>query len=382
MWDKNKTVNVYIPFHIGSGNRGCEAITRATAEILRLGKHSIHVLTNDKKEDIKVGLAKVVSLQECCWNIKTPFFEKCINYINEMLKKDIRMMFRYFKFLEKAHFGDVVLITGGDLYCYPNMVWELRWVCWLARQKGCTTILWGCSIDKQRLNENMVHHLKKYDRIYARESCTKKNLENMGVRRVRQLPDSAFRLEATPFQMLKELKQGKIIGINISNFTNQCSYSVNTIFYKNILNLISYILKESEYQVLLIPHVFWEGQDDRVLLQKLYQKFKESKRVYFLESNKLSYCQIRYAISQCHLFIGSRTHSVISAYAMGLPTLALGYSIKSKGIALDLGLPMELLVDCNHLKSEVEILTRYLFLEENYISIKEGLADKIRRYSI
>ena len=41
-------------------------------------------------------------------------------------------------------------------------------------------------------------------------------------------------------------------------------------------------------------------------------------------------------ISQCRFFIGSRTHSVIAAYSSGVPTLALGYSIKSKGIAQDI----------------------------------------------
>ena len=41
-------------------------------------------------------------------------------------------------------------------------------------------------------------------------------------------------------------------------------------------------------------------------------------------------------IARCRFFIGARTHSTIAAYSSGVPTLVLGYSVKSKGIAKDL----------------------------------------------
>ena len=41
-------------------------------------------------------------------------------------------------------------------------------------------------------------------------------------------------------------------------------------------------------------------------------------------------------IARCRFFIGARTHSTIAAYSSLVPTLVLGYSVKARGIALDL----------------------------------------------
>lgn len=372
MKNENKQVNIFLPFHIGSGNRGCEAITRATVELLRVKKNRIHVLTNEIDEDRYTGLDKLVCLKEYKENW-SPCIQNIAVTLERFLHRDILLMIRYYKFLKCANHGDFVMITGGDLYCYPELEWQLRWVCKLAKWRGCKLILWGCSIDEKRLSKKMVHHLKEYDKIYVRESYTRKNLESRNISKVKQIPDPAFMLEAVPCSIPEKVKPQNVIGINISNYTNQNGYSINTVFGKNILNLIRYILENSQFQILLIPHVFWKGQDDRILLKKIYNRYKESGRIFLLDSKKLSYCQIRYAISNCRFFIGSRTHSMISAYIMGVPSLALGYSVKSKGIHKDLMLPSELMINCNELKGEKEILQRYLYLVENEINISQKL---------
>lgn len=46
--------------------------------------------------------------------------------------------------------------------------------------------------------------------------------------------------------------------------------------------------------------------------------------------------QLKGYISRCRFFIGARTHATIAAYSTFVPTLVLGYSIKSRGIATDL----------------------------------------------
>lgn len=377
MSNKKSQISVYLPFHLGSGNRGCEAITRATASMLKLKKEKIHVLTDEKEEDIITGLDQIVRLEECRESLLPSFFFPFLNFLKQLGKMDISIMLKHLFFLCQANRQDIVMITGGDLYCYPEIEWELRWVCWLARCKGCKLILWGCSIDEERISKKLIRHLSKYDAIYVREKCTKNILKHKGISKIKQISDPAFNLAAVPCPMPQVRESSKVIGINISNFTNGNSYSVNTIFYKNILCLIRHILEEPDQEILLIPHVFWEGQDDRILLRKLNQKFQKSGRVHLLDSEKLSYCQIRYIISRCYLFIGSRTHSVISSYAMKVPALALGYSIKSKGIAMDLELPEELVVDCKNLKNESEITDRYCFLEENYLKIKKILTENI-----
>jgi polysaccharide pyruvyl transferase WcaK-like protein len=46
--------------------------------------------------------------------------------------------------------------------------------------------------------------------------------------------------------------------------------------------------------------------------------------------------ELKHIISRCRFFIGARTHVTIAAYSSCVPTLVLGYSVKSRGIARDL----------------------------------------------
>lgn len=109
---------------------------------------------------------------------------------------------------------------------------------------------------------------------------------------------------------------------------------------------------------------------------------KYGDRVHILDSEKMSYLQIRYAISKCKYFIGGRTHSVISAYSTRVPCIALGYSVKARGIACDIGMPDYTVVDSKHLKGEMDILNALLKIEENYeqiIQVYKGMDDYIRK---
>lgn len=372
---------VFLPFHIGSGNRGCEAITKATVQLLGVDRRKIHVLTNERKEDRKVGIHKLVCLHEMSIHSEYPYgIRQVIKYLNQLLKIDLKLAMRFTAFLMQTHRGDIVFVTGGDLYCYPDIIWQLKWVSWLARIRGCNTILWGCSLEEQSMNKRMVCHLKKYDFIYARECLTKNNLEERNIKSVKLMPDSAFILESSPCQLPDGIGEEDIVGINVSSYTNANGYSMNTIFYKNMIHVMRHILENTKMSIMLIPHVFWDDQDDRILLKKLYRNFMHCGRVFLLNSEKLSYSQIRYAISRCRFFMGARTHAMISAYAMGVPSLALGYSIKSKGIAKDLGIPEELLVDCGKLKTERDILQGYLYLLNHENIVRQMLINRLPEY--
>ena len=55
-----------------------------------------------------------------------------------------------------------------------------------------------------------------------------------------------------------------------------------------------------------------------------------------ISQRRLSAEELKGFISRCRVFIGARTHSTIAAYSSCVPTLVLGYSVKSVNIALDL----------------------------------------------
>ena len=72
------------------------------------------------------------------------------------------------------------------------------------------------------------------------------------------------------------------------------------------------------------------------------------------------------------MYIGARTHAVISAYATCVPTIALGYSIKSRGIAKDLGLDKRLVVNSRNF-TERDLIRSLKYMMKNETNIRTHL---------
>ena len=70
-------------------------------------------------------------------------------------------------------------------------------------------------------------------------------------------------------------------------------------------------------------------------------------------------------ISKCSFFVGARTHSTIAAYSSGVPTLVIGYSVKSRGIATDLfGSYENYVLPVQELKEPDEMIKAYKWILE------------------
>jgi polysaccharide pyruvyl transferase WcaK-like protein len=110
------------------------------------------------------------------------------------------------------------------------------------------------------------------------------------------------------------------------------------------------------------------------------EKYGNTKRFFVLDTDNLNYCQIRHIISNCKMFVGGRTHAVISAYSTCVPAIALGYSIKSRGIAKDLGLSENLVVDSKHIHHEGYLLDAFNYMYENEASIRKHLQEMMPEY--
>ena len=125
----------------------------------------------------------------------------------------------------------------------------------------------------------------------------------------------------------------KYIGINLSPMVI-AKEKTPGITMENYKRFIQYILDNTDQSVALIPHVVWANNDDRKPLSELFEAFKDSKRVFLIEDMPAS--DLKGYISKCSFFVGARTHITIAAYSSKVPTLVIGYSVKSRGIATDL----------------------------------------------
>lgn len=363
----------FFPIHLDGGNRGCEAIAKGTIEILGLKQDEYIGLCSNVQLDSELGLSSISTLKE---SYKQCFFSRVFNKIKRIVFKKVgcSQIQRYAKiydnFLQRISPSDVCLITGGDMLCYGNN--QLNYIVNRLSEQNKSVVLWGCSFGKENLTPEKKEILTKFKAITARESLTYDYMVNdLKLKNVSLFPDPAFVLQPSPIK-LPEYFGNNVLGINISNFVSKDSMKVSG-FFRHFTDFIDYVLNNTELTVALIPHVFWHGQDDREVCNMVKERFATDNRVKILDTEHLNYCQIRYAISKCMCFIGARTHSMISAYSTYTPALALGYSIKSKGIAKDLGLDERLVVDYRSVTSADDLIDRFKYLVDNKETIRKHL---------
>lgn len=368
---------IYLPTNYDFGNRGCEAITRGLLEIIN-GTHFVNIYSRDLPLDSRIDrVYKKIRITRCKSNsrIRKLYFKVLRNLTsdsNSRLLLTVKEDYQYFLDDVKEDKHGVYFSTGGDMFCYDD-----NSTIYLQEYLGgkVPSILFGCSVGEENLTAMKKSALMKYDLIIARESLTEELLKDkLGLTNVHCYPDPAFVLEPESFDLDNWIEGNPVVGINLSNFVG-ANVGLDTMIGKNIYNLFKYIIDETNYNIALIPHVFWPEQDDREVCNYFASFFQDSGRIMVLETSKLNYCQIRYLISKCKFFIGARTHSMISAYSCMIPSLALGYSIKSVGIAKDIGLPERAVINYKDLKGQKELLDSFVWLCEN----EKILSDIMRR---
>lgn len=370
----------YFPLHYDGGNRGCEGIAKGTAKILGESVNNLIGYCSDINLDTRLGVNKYVTLKPKTFQL--PFLSRIFRKAELLLarsdyaKRYVMHKYLFSPFFNQLHSGDIVLSTGGDMLCYQDN--EVNTMTDYLYRKGIKSVLWGCSMGESNLTAEKMETLDKFSLIYARETLTYDFFKKLGLKNIVCLPDPAFVLEPEKIELPDFFRTAPVLGLNISNYVIG-GFDLQTKVGKEICGLIEYLLNKTELQILLIPHVLWAKQDDRKISKYVYDKYCGTGRVHLLDSDSYNYLQIRYVISNCKFFIGGRTHAVISAYSTCVPTIALGYSIKSKGIAKDLGLPNQLVVDCVN-GNGINLLESLRYLIDNEQMIRDTLQKRIPEY--
>ena len=363
--------------HGGSENHGCEAIVRTTAKILDL---PLTLFSSHPEQDKKYGVDKLYALSED----SETFYPRgswkwFLSAVQTKLtgKVDLAMCFRKKALLSGAEKGDVFLSVGGDNYCYAGT--EL-----IAatnrnlRKKGVKTILWGCSVEPELLQKpEIAKDIAGYDLITARETISYEALKKANPNTV-FVADPAFTLERKDLPLPEGWIDGKMIGVNASPLILQSSKDGQLVLdaYKK---LIQRILGTTDCSVALIPHVVCEHNDDRIPLKILFDAFYETGRVILLEDHNCM--ELKGYIARCRMFIGARTHATIAAYSSCVPTLVLGYSVKSRGIARDLfGTEENYVIPVQDMTDPDALANGFDWLVSHEAMIRQQLMESISKY--
>lgn len=318
--------------HGGSQNHGCEAIVRSTIKLMNENRFSL--FSFEPSEDIGYGidqLCHIIDNDKIRTNKLSIEFLKA--YFSLKVKHDHEPLNDLFgtNVLKTARKNDIAFSIGGDNYCYQG-VGRIMLYRRTLEKRGVKTVLWGCSVDPELIDDRMADDLQRYDLITARETITYEALKKINPNTI-LAPDPAFLLDRQPGKYPDGLGQRPYIGMNVSPLVQNLEQD-SDITMKNYRELIRMILTDTDRDIALIPHVVWTHGDDRIPLGQLYEEFEDSGRIYLVEDQNCM--QLKDIISGCEFFIGARTHATIAAYSTCVPTLVVGYSVKASGIARDL----------------------------------------------
>ena len=366
-------------YHGGSSNHGCEALVRTTAGLLDYRSNKVTLSSFSPESDKRFNIDKICDIHAMFESKPISKFD--LRFINAYRKLKINKDGTSLDDLSMlnaigARKGDVALSIGGDNYCYGNYDSLIEIDNFYKRNK-LKTVLWGCSVHSEVLSIPAVREdISKFDLITARESISYNALKEINENTV-LVSDSAFMLNSKKKPLPVGFENSKIVGINLSSLAEDLEQKKG-ITRKNYETLIDYILSDTDMKILMIPHVTKKNNDDRVVNHFFYEKYGNTKRIVCIDDCSCE--ELKGYISRCSFFIGARTHATIAAYSSCVPTLVLGYSVKSRGIARDLfGDETNYVVPVQSLTSENELLNAFKYLLTNETFIRDKLTEIIKK---
>ncbi|MFC0333359.1 polysaccharide pyruvyl transferase family protein [Paenibacillus sepulcri] len=319
--------------HGGSLNRGCEAIVRSSAFIIKEKINGAKVYLSSQKPHTDGIIPRLDGVYDGTrTEIRKYSLDWAVSFLHFRLLKDESYALRKIeqKVIGRIKEVDVCMSIGGDNYCYGE---QPQWyeIDRNVKRSGKKLVLWGCSIGEEDMSEQKLQDLKLFDLILARESLTYNMLLSKGLPNVKLCADPAFTMEKEELPLPDGWQEGKTVGLNFSPLV----WKRNTKSRAAVRELIWHILHTSDMTIALTPHVMENDNNDHEILRQYYEEFKQTGRVILLPDN-LTAVQYKGYIARMRFFIGARTHATIAAYSSCVPTMVLGYSVKSKGIAIDI----------------------------------------------
>lgn len=364
-------------YGIGSlQNKGCEALVNSTINQIPQDVE-ISLATFDYKHDknfYNKHISKIVDHHRQDEKEFTEKEKKLYEYY-----KSIPFDYNNYEFLYQRDVinemkkSDLSIHIGGDNYCYGVNEWMFS-LNTKAKELNKKTVLWGASLFDEITDLDLINDLRKYDLLMLREKISYNAINKyIPEEKLMLIPDPAFSLKPQKIELNEWYKsQKKILGLNLSPLVIKTEENKNI-----IIKFINYILKHTDYSIVLLPHVTVEEVSDNKILKPIKEIFKNNSKV-FLENDKYNCQEIKYIISKCDLLIAARTHASIAAYSSIVPTLVIGYSVKSRGIAENIFdnyknyvIPIE---DLNY----DNILEKFEFIDKNSEKIKKILQEKMK----
>ncbi|WP_417204714.1 polysaccharide pyruvyl transferase family protein [Acetoanaerobium sticklandii] len=373
----NNKISIY--GHYGSSNHGNEAIVRGFMEVFMTD--SITVYSYQPNTDYEYKLNEIVDIKEFVKVYNKYSIKRIIRGILNRLLKDKSFVHKnYIKPFTKEIDG-LYLLEAGDQYCEQE---DLKRFYYYVNEQinklGGKSIMMPATITVSSLtDQSLINDLNNYTIVYARESITFDALSKIGLKSiVKYAPDTAFKMLPKSCDMPELFAKRRILGITVG-LLSQGKEKYYGKMIESVKALIQYVIDNTDYGIALIPHVnVGNNLNDIDTLNELNNKYAYTGRIALIPEQRAD--EQKYIIGKCSFMITLRTHVSVAAYSQAVPTIVLGYSQKSKGIAIDLfGTDENYVVRVEEL-DELRLITALKWLVSNEKEIKEIYSNNLSTY--
>ncbi|MEW4272104.1 polysaccharide pyruvyl transferase family protein [Priestia megaterium] len=332
-----------------------------------------------------------VLVGECAANISVDPDESKVTKILSAIKM-LKLIYRKNQNIDEDYrWADVVVSCGGGFLLShrfsPALLQHLVQLK-LAFDYNKPVVIYAQSIGPfynsimQKVSKRILNNV---DSIFIRENISKQWLEKIGCtnKNIKLVSDSAFCMVEQQsdyvdqlFLKLKDNHKGPIIGLTARdwNFPEMENKELHREKYvESMQKVILHFEEKYNAKVLLMPQVLGPNNfnDDRIISREILQgidsKYSE------LVDYDFNPRELKYFYSKLDMFIGTRMHSNIFSLSSYVPTVAINYEHKTRGIMelLDLG---QYVLEINHITAE-DLITK----SEKCWNQREILKDKLKK---
>lgn len=360
---------------IFSKNRGVNALTRATIDLIRETnpRENIVLVGSGKKEDDEFEGIKFYPKIELR---KLPQYYILSLLDNKLVaKKLFSNIDPKIKVLDLSE-GDSFTDIYGNFRFWDQLLSKL-----IYRNISVKYILLPQTIGpfENTINRKLATNvMKKFDMMFARDFESKSFVERSTGKECDFCYDMAFYLSPKEIKSFDIEKIECKIGINVSGLLWIGGYTTNNQFnllvdYRELMVDISNYFIDIGYKLVFIPHTYGDGisEDDFVAARELKQLLSERGNDIEIIEKEYSEQELKWIISNLEFFVGARMHSCIAAISMGIPSIGISYSRKFKGVFESVGMS-DCVLDPRYLEKQ-EIVENISSLFKRRNELKENI---------
>jgi polysaccharide pyruvyl transferase WcaK-like protein len=375
----------------GVYNYGCEAIVRGTEIILNeiWPDANIRYISPRPKDDKK-------RLKECNVKVIPRKMHHLLSFngLNNLLayKTGFYMKNIFNEDIDWIEDCDFIFSIGGDIYTLPPNYTEKKYkkyynsiIHWgeIIKKREKKLVIWGASIgpfDNNLQTEKIfTDHLKNVDLIVSREHNTTSYLKKLQVNEnVIECPDPAFIIPKSPEKTLNAIspRNNIRIGINFSPLSVMYGQINKNFFFQENIKIITNLVRKLNAEILLIPHVICDfniNDDDLRYLMGIKDNLPSdiSNFVEIVDDDP-GFIGIKEKLLTCNIIIAARMHCAINSITLGIPTIFISYSQKSKGMVEYVYGNSDWILNLNDMNSK-NLLMKVVSMQKQEKSIKTHL---------